>query len=98
MTTQATPLLPYGSTLHHQRCGCPPDWKRGTRAADVVDLLLHKAVQAFQQNKLLPTRHLRVAYMLPHNKITGAGWRHRRLCTCSSALRLSRCCCWAQAA
>ena len=65
-------LLPYDTTLHYPRCGCPQDWKRGTRAADVVDLLLHKAVLAFQQNKLLPTRHLRVAYMLPHHNVTGA--------------------------
>ena len=37
----------------------------------MVDLLLHKAVLAYQQQKLLPTRHLRIAYMLPHHNITG---------------------------
>ena len=65
-------LLPYGSTLHHLHCGCPDKWRRGTRAADVVDLILQKAVAAFQQRKLLPTRPLRVAYMLPHHNVTGA--------------------------
>ena len=91
MASQTPSLLPYGNSLHYQRCGCPPDWKRGTRAADVVDLLLHKAVQAFQQNKLLPTRHLRVAYMLPHHNVTGdsllevAAHAVRRLRNCSVA-------------
>ena len=93
-SASSSSLLPYSSTLHHSHCGCPPNWKRGTRAADVVDLLLHKAVLAYQQQKLLPTRHLRIAYMLPHHNITGeemllARQTQHKQPTCCPALQLS---------
>ena len=53
----------------------------------MVDLLLHKAVLAYQQQKLLPTRHLRIAYMLPHHNITGMP------CALSTAtLQVASCC------
>ncbi|KAK9815193.1 hypothetical protein WJX73_010532 [Symbiochloris irregularis] len=66
-----TNCLPYDTTLHHADCGCPATWIRGQRAADLVDLLVHRAVLAYQQRELVPTRPLRVAYMLPHHNITG---------------------------
>jgi hypothetical protein len=64
-------ILPYGTTLHYRGCGCPNHWKRGARAADVVDLLLQRCHQLYQQKLLSANRPLRVVYMLPHHNITG---------------------------
>ena len=87
-TAQPPVVLPYDATLHHTDCGCPQSWKRGQRSADLVDLLVHKAVLAFEQRKLVPTRLLRVAYMLPHHDITGLAWhQHNDL-----RKRLQQCC------
>ena len=64
-------LLPYGTTLHYLNCGCPPGWRNTTSAADVVDLLVQRAFQAYQAGRLVATRPLRVLYFLPHHNVTG---------------------------
>ena len=63
--------LPFGDTLHYPSCGCPPGWQNKTRAADVVDILVQKAFQAYQEGRLAATRRLRVLYFLPHHNVTG---------------------------
>lgn len=63
--------LPFGDTLHYSGCGCPPAWKPHTRAADAVDQVARSGVDALLMGRLEPTRPLRVAYVLPHHKITG---------------------------
>jgi hypothetical protein len=63
-------ILPYGSTLHYGGCGCP-DWKKGERMADYVDILISRCYALYQQKLLNPNRRLRVCYMLPHHNITG---------------------------
>ena len=65
-------VLPFGDTLHYPGCGCPASWKAHTRAADMVDQLARAGVDALLNGQLEPTRPLRVAYVLPHHKITGA--------------------------
>ena len=67
----ASTVLPFGDTLHYTSCGCPPDWHNTTRAADVVDILVQKAFQAYQEGRLAATRPLRVLYFLPHHNVTG---------------------------
>ncbi|CAK0780281.1 hypothetical protein CVIRNUC_004997 [Coccomyxa viridis] len=64
-------VLPFGDTLHYTSCGCPPNWQNTTRAADVVDILVQKAFQAYQEGRLAATRPLRVLYFLPHHNVTG---------------------------
>jgi hypothetical protein len=64
-------VLPFGSTLHYQGCGCPANWTPGTRAADLVDSLVQKCTGLYAGRLLTPSRRLRVAYMLPHHNITG---------------------------
>ena len=64
-------LLPYGTSLHYQNCGCPPGWRSAGSPADVVDLLVKKAFQAYQAGRLVATRPLRVCYFLPHHNVTG---------------------------
>lgn len=64
-------LLPYGTSLHYQNCGCPPGWRSAGSPADVVDLLVQKAFQAYQAGRLVATRPLRVCYFLPHHNVTG---------------------------
>ena len=66
-----TNLLPFGSTLHYQTCGCPHGWRNTTRSADVVDLLVQRAFKAYQAGRLVATRPLRVLYFLPHHNVTG---------------------------
>ena len=63
--------LPFGDTLHYPSCGCPAGWQNTTRAADVVDILVQKAFQAYQEGRLAATRPLRVLYFLPHHNVTG---------------------------
>lgn len=78
-------VLPYGDTLHSAECGCPDNWSKKTRAADLVDMLFQQAFNRYQQGMLLPCRHLTVAYMLPHHNVTG-GMKclveHVKLLTC----------------
>ena len=62
-------VLPYGDTLHSAECGCPDNWSKKTRAADLVDMLVEQAFTRYQQGMLLPCRHLTVAYMLPHHNV-----------------------------
>lgn len=64
-------VLPFGDTLHYTACGCPPGWQNSTRAADVVDILVQKAFQAYQEGRLAATRPLRILYFLPHHNVTG---------------------------
>ena len=64
-------VLPFGDTLHYASCGCPHNWQNRTRAADVVDILVQKAFQAYQEGRLAATRPLRVLYFLPHHNVTG---------------------------
>ena len=65
-------MLPFGDTLHYPGCGCPrAAWKAHARAADMVDQLARAGVDALLKGQLEPTRSLRVAYVLPHHKITG---------------------------
>ncbi len=63
--------LPFGDTLHYAGCGCPPAWEPHSRAADAVDQAVLSGVDALLTSQLEPTRPLRVAYVLPHHKITG---------------------------
>lgn len=62
-------VLPYGDTLHLAECGCPDNWSKKTRAADLVDMLFQQAFNRYQQGMLLPCRHLTIAYMLPHHNV-----------------------------
>lgn len=62
-------VLPYGDTLHGSGCGCPENWSRTTRAADLADSAFFQAFHRFQQGSLTPCRHLTVAYMLPHHNV-----------------------------
>ena len=64
-------VLPFGDNLHYASCGCPHNWQNTTRAADVVDILVQKAFQAYQEGRLAATRPLRVLYFLPHHNVTG---------------------------
>lgn len=64
-------LLPYGDTLHSHGCGCPENWSKATRPADLVDVLLQQAFNRYQEGMLIPCRHLVIAYMLPHHNVTG---------------------------
>jgi hypothetical protein len=64
-------LLPYGTTLHYHNCGCPAGWRCASSPADVVDLLVQRAFQAYQSGRLVATRPLRVLYFLPHHNVTG---------------------------
>ena len=64
-------LLPYVETLHYGGCGCPPNWTRGNRVCDLVDVLFTHCHKLFTAKLLSPMRPLRVAYMLPHHNITG---------------------------
>eukprot|EP00803_Ostreobium_quekettii_P011145 evm.model.scf_71.8 EVM.evm.TU.scf_71.8 scf_71:108681-110204(+) len=63
--------LPYGGTLHYPGCGCPQGWQRGSRVADVVDVLFQQCHALFANKLLRVLRPLRVAYMLPHHNVTG---------------------------
>ena len=67
----AARLLPYGSTLHYPGCGCPSGWRTHRRLADAVDSQLQAAVKAMQSGRVVPSRKLNVAYMLPHHNVTG---------------------------
>jgi hypothetical protein len=69
------PILPFGqATLHYAGCGCPPGWRAaGARPADAVDALAARAAAAVRAGLLTPSRRLRVAYVLPHHNVTGAG-------------------------
>ena len=62
-------VLPYGDTLHGTDCGCPENWFKATRAADLADAAFFQAFNRFQQGLLTPCRHLTIAYMLPHHNV-----------------------------
>jgi hypothetical protein len=64
--------LPYGDTLHYQGCGCPRQWRAGTRPADFVDLLVYHSYAGYRK-RWAPVRPLNIAYMLPHHNVTGTG-------------------------
>ena len=68
-------LLPYGDTLHSHGCGCPENWSKATRPADLVDVLLQQAFNRYQEGMLIPCRHLVIAYMLPHHNVVSQAAR-----------------------
>ena len=77
-------VLPYGKTLHFLGCGCSQ--RHGLRTPDVVDHLVQQTFASYQQGKLLPTRKLTVAYMLPHHNV---GFTHTYLNRAFAAVEIA---------
>lgn len=67
-TKARSSVLPFGDTLHYPGCGCPAVWKPH---GSLIDQVVIKGVDALLAGRLEPTRPLRVAYVLPHHKVTG---------------------------
>ncbi len=57
------PALPYARTLHYVGCGCPAEWSKGSRVADLVDLLVARCHAMYAAKLLTPNRPLRVSLM-----------------------------------